>query len=477
VNRLGWKLTGTILLVVAVCISLMAIMVNLITTSEFNRYVSQSNMSRIQNISDSIGDFYNTEKNWAEIDEVIDTLVWSANARIVVADNSGVIVGDSENEWLAEYSDAVGLDNGTPITVSGNSVGELFVFTSTNGSGKGSGHMGGQGQQWVQYTDNSNMILDITQQDFIEQVNRAIWISAIIGIAVALILGFLLTQYLINPIKALTGGAGHIAGGDLGYRVKVSSGDEIGELTETFNTMASRLEASEQTRKQLMADITHELKTPLTVIGGTVDGIIDGVFNPDLKHLGTIKEQTVMLTRLIEDLRDISLAETGQLKLEKTYSDISELTGQVVMQFEKSAAEKGLQLHFNDMPALPKLLIDPARIKQAITNLLTNAIRHTPANGTISISIEDRDKSEHFGNKHILISVSDTGEGIPPEHLPHIFDRFYRAKTARSRNDGGTGLGLAIASQMILAHGGSLWAESEPGTGSTFFIALPIDIG
>ncbi|MDD4923633.1 MAG: ATP-binding protein [Dehalococcoidales bacterium] len=475
-NRLGWKLTGTILLVVAVCISLTATMVNLITTSEFNRYVSQSNMSRIQNVAENIGNFYNTENEWTNIDDVIDTLVWSANARIVVADSSGLIVGDTEQEWLAQYPDAIGLLNGTPIIVSGNSIGEVFVLTSTMGNGQGSGHMGGQGQHWIQSTENSNTILDTTQQDFIDQVNRAIWISAITGIAIALILGFLLTQYLIKPIKALTGGARHITGGDLTYRVKVSSGDEIGKLTETFNTMASRLEASEQTRKQLMADITHELKTPLTVIGGTVDGIMDGVFNPDLKHLETIKEQTVTLTRLIEDLRDISLAETGQLKLEKILSDISELVNQVVIQFEKSAAEKGVHLQFNDMPALSKLLIDPSRIKQAITNLLTNAIRHTPANGTISVSIENRAKSEHFGKRHVLIYVSDTGEGIPPEHLPHIFDRFYRAKTARSRNDGGTGLGLAIASQMVQAHGGSLWVESELGKGSTFFIALPVEI-
>ena len=457
---------------VAVCISLMAIMVNLITTSEFNRYVSQSNMSRIQDIADSIGDFYNTQENWTGIGEVIDKLVWSANSRIVVADNSGLIVGDTEQEWLAEYSDAIGLLNGTPIIVSGNSVGEAFVFTYSQGNGHGAGHMGGQGQQWVQYTDNSNMILDTAQQDYLDQVNRAIRISAITGIAIALILGFLLTQYLINPIKALTGGARHITGGDLTYRVKVSSGDEIGELTETFNTMASRLEASEQTRKQLMADITHELKTPLTVIGGTVDGIMDGVFNPDIKHLETIKEQTTLMTRLIEDLRDISLAETGQLERS---IPIFRTDRASCCTIRKISCRKGLKLQFNDMKALPKLLIDPARIKQAITNLLTNAIRHTPANGMISISIESRDKSERFGAEHILISVSDTGEGIPPEHLPHIFDRFYRAKTARSRNDGGTGLGLAIASQMILAHGGSLWAESEPGTGST--LLLPIDRG
>jgi two-component system OmpR family sensor kinase len=475
VKRLGWKLTGTILLVVAVCISLMAIMVNLITTSEFTRYVSQSNMSRIQDIANSIGNYYNTDKNWTGIGEVIDELVWSGNARIVVADNAGLIVGDSENDWLAEYADTVGLANGTSITVSGNTVGEVFVLTSTQGNGQGSGHMGGQGQHWVQSTDNSGTILDTTQQDYLDQVNRAIWISAIIGIAVALILGFLLTQYLINPIKALTSGARNITGGNLGYRVKVSSGDEIGELTQTFNTMASRLEASEQTRKQLLADIAHELKTPLTVIGGTVDGIMDGVFNPDREHLGTIKEQTTMLTRLIADLRDISLAETGQLKLEKSRCDISELVSQSVMQFEKSASEKGIHLQVDTSSSLPELLIDPSRIKQVINNLLTNAIRHTPANGTISISIENRDKNEHFNKKHVLISVCDTGEGIPSEHLPHIFDRFYRAKSARSRNDGGSGLGLAIAGQMVQAHGGNIRAESELGKGSTFFIALPVD--
>ncbi len=473
-NKLGWKLTGTILLVVAVCISLMAVMVNLITTSEFNRYINQSNMSRTQDIADSIGNFYSSEQEWTGIDSVIYALLWSGNARIVVANNTGLIVGDTGNDWLGKYADDVGLGNGTAIIASGSSAGEVFILTSSQGKGQGTGHMGGQG--WAQITDASDTGLDTTQQDFLNQVNRAIWISAIIGIAVALILGLLLTQYMIKPIKALTGGARHIAGGDLKYRVNVNSGDEIGELTQTFNSMASRLEKSEQMRQQLMADIAHELRTPLTVIGGTVDGMMDGVFKPDSEHLGTIKKQTALLTRLIADLRDISLAETGQLKLEKTSCDVFELVRQVLLQFETAAVEKGITLQISDTSTLPALFIDPYRIKQVINNLLTNAIRHTPANGTVSISIRIRDKDKQFNQRHVLICVADTGEGIPKEHLPHIFDRFYRAKSARSRNDGGTGLGLAIASQMVQAHGGVLWVESELGKGSTFFIALPIDI-
>ncbi len=475
-KKLGWKLTGVILLVVAVCVSLMAIMVNRITTSEFHTYINQSNMSRIQEIAESIGNFYNLEKTWTNIEAYIDELLWSANSRIVVADNSGLIVGDTENEWLAQYSDNVGLGNGTPVIVSGNTVGEVFVLTNTQGNGQGAGHMGGQGNHWVQVTDASDTILDATQQDYLDQVNRAIQIAAITGIIVALLLGLLLTRYLTKPINALTGGARHISGGDLGYRVKVSSADEIGELTQSFNTMASRLEASEQTRKQLMADIAHELRTPLTVIGGTVDGIVDGLFQADAEHLGTIKEQTVLLTRLISDLRDISMAETGQLKLEKTYSDIPELVRQVLLQFENAAAGKSIRLQLKDATDLPRLLVDPGRIKQVINNLLTNSIRHTPANGIISIGIEKKERSKYFNKNHILISVSDTGEGIPPEHLPHIFDRFYRVKSARSRNDGGTGLGLAIASQMVEAHNGKLWVESIVGKGSTFFIALPVDV-
>jgi signal transduction histidine kinase len=170
------------------------------------------------------------------------------------------------------------------------------------------------------------------------------------------------------------------------------------------------------------------------------------------------------------------MAETGQLKLEKTYSEIPELVRQVLLQFENAAAEKGIQLQLKDAPDLPRLLVDPGRIKQVINNLLTNSIRHTPANGIISIGIEKKERSKYFNKNHILISVSDTGEGIPPEHLPHIFDRFYRVKSARSRNDGGTGLGLAIASQMVEAHNGKLWVESIVGKGSTFFIALPVDV-
>jgi len=472
--RLSWKLTGAILLVVIICVGLMAYLVNLSTAREFRQYILQGNMMHTQQIADSLSQFYSQNQQWPGVDIILEGLIWSGNTRLVVADSSGLVVGDTNGDWLGRYTDQVGLEEGTPVTVSGNEVGEFYPLTSTHGHGQGQG----QGTDWQvvgQGASSSTVVLDAFQQDFLDQVNRSLWLAGAIGTAVALLFGFILARYFTRPINELSRGAHHIASGDLKYRVKVGSKDEIGELAQTFNSMASGLEMSEQSRRQLMADVAHELRTPLTVIGGTIDGMLDGVFKPDPEHLGTIKEQSALLTRLIGDLRDLSLAESGQLKLEKIPTDMVELVRRILSQFEVSAKEKGNKLQIKAASGLPQLTIDPVRIVQAISNLLANALRHTPAGGTISISMEVRDNSQQFDKKHLLISVADTGEGIPPEHLSHIFDRFYRAKPSRSRSEGGAGLGLAIAKQMVQAHNGRLWVESELGKGSIFYIALPID--
>ncbi len=472
-NKLSLKLTGTILLVVVICMGLMAYMVNTITASEFDRYVSQGNMSHTRQIADELGKFYSEHGQWTGVDTILGGLVWSNNSRIVLTDKSGLIAGDSGDDWLGSYSADIGLSNGTIITVSGENAGVVFVLVSTQGNTQGSGHMGGHGG-W-QSVNNADTVLDSSQQDFLKQVNKSIWIAAIIGIAVALILGLFLAQYLIKPIKALTVGARHIAKGNLKYRVKVTANDEIGELATTFNSMVSELEKNNERQRQLMADIAHELRTPLTVIGGTVDGMIDGVFPNDSERLGTIKEQTATLTRLISELRDISLAETGQLKLKKTRIDISQLVKNAAIKFKAAANEKGIDLKVTETDGLPQLNIDSFRIEQVINNLLTNALRYTPDGGVISVQIEIKNRNPKFDEKHILISIKDSGEGISPEHLPYIFDRFYRVKSSRSRDGGGTGLGLSIAYRMVQAHNGRLWAESKPKGGSIFYIALPIN--
>jgi len=304
------------------------------------------------------------------------------------------------------------------------------------------------------------------EDDFLDQVNTSLWQVGLIAAGVALVIGLVLTRQIARPVRALISGARHLTRGELSYRVKVKSNDEIGELAESFNTMASSLERGEQSRRQLTADIAHELRTPLTVIEGTVDGIIDEVFQPDKEHLLSIKEQAKLLTHLISDLRDISLAESGQLKLNLTSTDMVELVRRVISNYEATALGKNVRVNLQEMARVADIRIDPVRIEQVISNLLTNAIRHTPSGGDITISI----KSEEAG---LVISVADTGEGIAPEDLPYIFERFYRSGNSRARKEGGTGLGLAIAKQMVQAHKGRIWVNSEVGKGSTFYLVFP----
>jgi signal transduction histidine kinase len=305
------------------------------------------------------------------------------------------------------------------------------------------------------------------QEQFQTDTERNLWIAGAAGVALALLLGFFFTRQIVSPLDRVAAAARRVAGGDLKQRVEVMGSGELAELGNSFNAMSQSLEAGEQSRQRLIADIAHELRTPLTVIEGTVDGIADGVFKPDAEHLDSIKEQSALLTRLVNDLRDLSSAESGQLKLEKTPTDIVDLVKRGLAAAAVKAREKNIELNLKAADGIPEIEIDPVRIEQVVGNLLANAIRHTPEGGSINVSINTKETN-------LTLDVSDSGEGIPPEHLPHIFERFYRVGASRARSEGGTGLGLAIVKQMVEAHGGSVWAESQPGEGSTFHISLPL---
>ncbi|MFC1994717.1 sensor histidine kinase [Chloroflexota bacterium] len=449
------------MLIVIVSVGLMAYLTNLSTTREFQQYFSQGNMMYTRSLAGSLGDLYVREQSWKNLQETLESLPTSTSQRVIVTDSSGVVIGDTSEELLGGESGDLGLSNGTPITASGQTVGNLYLLTS-GGVGMGRGHMGGRSPQAMP-------VVATAEEDFLDQVNDTLWKVGLIAAAVALIIGLVLTRQITRPVRALISGARHLAKGELNYRVNVKSHDEIGELAESFNTMASSLGKEEQSRQQLTTDIAHELRTPLTIIEGTVDGIIDGVFKPDKEHLYSIKEQTTLLTHLIGDLRDISLAESGQLKLNMASTDMAELVRRVVSNYEANAREKGLGLKLEEAAKIPEVKVDPVRMEQVISNLLTNAIRHTPSGGNITILIKEYKDG-------LLISIADTGEGIAPEDLPHVFERFYRSGSSRTRKEGGTGLGLAIVKQMVEAHGGNVRAESVAGIGSKFSILLPFSI-
>jgi signal transduction histidine kinase len=231
--------------------------------------------------------------------------------------------------------------------------------------------------------------------------------------------------------------------------------------------MAESLAQADVQRRNMIADIAHELRTPLTVIQGNLEALTDGVYDLTPENVAAVHKQTVVLSRLVSDLRDLALAEAGQLRLERKPVSLAKVIAQVGEGLEVQAHEKGVTLKFEIGETLPEIEADEQRMTQVLFNLMSNALRHTPAGGTITTNAELRDG-------HVLVSVRDTGTGIAPEDLPHVFERFYRADRSRARSTGGSGLGLTIAKQIVEAHGGQIWVQSWLGAGSTFAFNLPL---
>jgi signal transduction histidine kinase len=255
--------------------------------------------------------------------------------------------------------------------------------------------------------------------------------------------------------------------GDLTRRVRVQSRDEIGELAHAFNAMADGLTRLEQGRRRMVTDVAHELRTPLTNLRGYLEALQDGVAQPTPEVIQSLQEEALLLSRLVDGLQELALAEAGQLRLVRQPVAVDALIQQAVYALQPVAADKGLVVTCAAPPDLPRTIADPERVGQVLRNLLHNAMTHTPPGGRITVDAQVRDKA-------ILVRVQDTGSGIAPGDLPQIFDRFFRADRSRARATGGAGLGLAIVRQLVELHGGQVWAESTLGAGSTFSFTLPI---
>ncbi|MFW6136234.1 MAG: sensor histidine kinase [Chloroflexota bacterium] len=272
-----------------------------------------------------------------------------------------------------------------------------------------------------------------------------------------------------TPLADVMAAANAVADGNLSARVAAPhrGRDEFARLARSFNHMAEELERAEQQRRNLTADVAHELRNPLHIIQGNLEGILDGVYEPTDDHVLATLEETRLLARLVEDLRTLSLAEAGELPLRQEPVDLTELMADVRTSFSGQVEAAGLDLQVDVADDLPSIVGDTARLEQVLANLVTNAIRHTLPGGIITLSA-------HASDRGVRLIVADTGEGIPPDDLPYVFDRFWRGDRSRSPADGaGSGLGLAIARQLVQAHGGTIHVCSDPGHGTTFTIDLP----
>ena len=307
---------------------------------------------------------------------------------------------------------------------------------------------------------------------------RNIWLLAC-GAPVAMIVLIFMTLFSLynrygKPLEQLFKTINAVEAGDLSARVPENKSDMFSDLIKRFNKMVGELERAEQQRRNLTADIAHELRTPLHIIQGNLEGIIDGVYEPTPEHINNTLDETQLLARLVNDLQTLSLAETGQLPLHPTRFLLADLIRDLAASFASQAASQGVDLRSKIANPDQELKADYDRLDQVLSNLISNALRHTPKGGSISIETGSSSNAE----RSVRITIKDTGSGIASEDLPFIFDRFWRADKSRSERTH-SGLGLAITKQLILAHGGTIEAQSEglPGKGTTFIVELPPALG
>ena len=458
------KMMGAFLLVVIVVTALTTTLTRRATEEEFNLYVTNANQRQAEVLAQSLAAYYGATGSWQGAESLLTAVPMPGNTRgrgmgqgqgmmggsalsmmdsqTILAAPDGVVLVASNNDLAGSQLSADDLANGQVIAADGQPVGVVLVTSQE------------QGQQ--------------RSEQFLQQVARSTLIAAIVASGIALLLGGVLTWNMIRPLRQLTTAAEAIADGDLSQRVEVRANDEIGDLSLAFNAMTDRLDRSETLRRQMTADIAHELRTPLTVIQGNIEALQDGIFPLTLDALEPIESKTELLARLVEDLRQLALAEAGRLQLDIQPTDVVELARRTVQSFQPAADSKQIALTFEGEISEGLTAVDPQRIEQVLVNLLSNALRHTPQNGQITVTVQPNNQSA------ILFTIADSGAGIPPDALPYVFERFYRVDKGRSResNEGGTGLGLAVARSIIEAHHGQIGVDSPPDEGAQFWFIL-----
>jgi len=310
------------------------------------------------------------------------------------------------------------------------------------------------------------------EQRFLDRMHGLLITASVVAGALGLVLALTLSRSLSAPLQRLAVAARTVAGGDLSHRVAAGGSAEVAEVSTAFNEMAEGLQKAETLRQNLMADVAHELRTPLTVLRGNLQAILEGVFPADRRELQVLFDETQLLSRLVDDVRELALADAGRLSMDLRATDIGQVIRASMDSLQPRAAAQGVNLEVHVPDDLPLAWADADRVAQVLSNLLTNALRYTPSAGKITVAAQATAEG-------IEVMVRDTGEGIAPDDLPHIFDRFWRQDSARRRDErsqGGSGLGLSIARSLIKAQGGRIWAESSPGQGATFRFVLPTHV-
>ena len=466
-HSLRYRFMIIIVIVAMIAVGAVGLLSSRVTSVAFNHYVRQDAETSLDRFRPLLLEHYEKYRGWNDAQPVLDQIGKLTGRQLILLDAHGKILAaapielrqaeveitpdnklfwrqqqDSDGKTIVRQFALINPRHIALQDVSGTTIGTLYLAPIP-----------------VQGTPEEG-------DGFIGSVNRSLWLAALASVVVAAFAAIFLARRVVGPVETLTAAVRRMEGGDLSQRVKVSSRDEVGSLADAFNSMADSLTRAEQLRRNMVNDIAHELRTPLTNIRCHLETLQDGLARPTPEMIDSLHEEAMLLNSLIDDLRDLALAEAGQLRLEPRSASVAGEVNLAVAGIRQQAQESELIVEVEIPDGLPLIYADPRRVGQVLRNLLHNAITHTPAGGKVRVSARHVEPNIEF-------IIQDTGSGIDPEHLPYIFDRFYRADSSRDRATGGAGLGLAIVKQFILAHGGQIRAESIKGQGTTIRFTLP----
>lgn len=453
-RSLFWKGMLAFLAVILVAVGTVALLAGRITETEFRRYALVHGGTWDRQVAE-LAAYYTAHDSWTGVQEVLQTLPGMgpqgrgmgggahrpSRIDLRLADAEGHILADTAGSSGSTILQAE-LEDSIPIQVAGQTVGYLLPSAPTPAA----------------------LPLDASQTQFLARVRTTLWIAALVALAAALIIGGLLFRSIVAPLRHLTTASQAIAEGDLSVHAPVQGQDELAQLAEAFNRMAESLARAEEARRNQTADVAHELRTPLTILQGTLEAMLDGVYPADRETLVAALTQVQTLARLVEDLRLLALADAGQLRLHTGPLELGKFLREIVEVHRPQAEDQGVELTLKT-PHLPLVLADRDRLAQVMGNLLGNALRYVTTGGHVAVYATNLERE-------VSVAVADDGPGVPPEDLPHLFERFWRGDRGRQRVTGGSGLGLSIACHIVEAHGGRMWAEPSPGGGLTIYFTL-----
>jgi len=456
IHKLQFRLFLAFAVVILVAVGAVYFFVGQMASGEVQRFGERNEQARSSRIEFQLATYYVDNGGWTGIQPYVVQWGDLYGDRIILTDRTGVVVADSEEKLLGQpYTPAF---PGLALLITGQQSSAGFVYITPDATSVPLPRPENPPGQPGDFPSPLSLF---------QAINGFLLLGVLLSIGIALLFTLFFANRISAPVKKLAVAATRLGKGDLAQRVAIKDKGEIGELAEAFNAMAGELERSDKVQRNMIADIAHELRTPLTNIRGYLEAISDGVVQPDAGTITSLNEEAALLSRLVSDLQELSLAESGALKFDFRVQDIVGVLKQTVETKRPAAIAKGLTLVDATQSDLPPVNIDAQRISQVLRNLLENAIAHTESGGSITVAAEKQ------GNQ-IAVDVTDTGEGIAAEDIPHLFERFYRVDRSRARTTGGSGLGLKIAKRLVEAHGGTITVRSEPGKGSCFTFTIPI---